>query len=231
MPRLIAALYRHGDYHQLSNTPSAHQPFPLNETGIEQSNHAAFELQNIIEEQNWLLHPSIDCSHLLRAWQTAEIFNRYLSMPHLFIEEFPSLAERSVGHSANLTISQIEQVVHIDPRYTDLPENWKSNSSFCLPFEGAESLLESGQRVADHIRDRMLCIRGQTQQDTVKIFVGHGAAFRHAAYHLGILEFNQIAQLSMYHCSPIFLELLPDNIWIQIGGEWKIRAKDSQYED
>ena len=41
MPRLIAALIRHGDYHQLARTPSAHQPFALNLAGREQARAGA----------------------------------------------------------------------------------------------------------------------------------------------------------------------------------------------
>ena len=45
MPRLIAALIRHGDYRQLPDTPSAHQPFPLTDLGEHQAREAAAALE------------------------------------------------------------------------------------------------------------------------------------------------------------------------------------------
>lgn len=59
--------------------------------------------------------------------------------------------------------------------------------------------------------------------DTLKIFVGHGAAFRHAAVHLGLLTTEQAVALSMYHCRPVFFERLQENRWQHVGGDWKIR--------
>lgn len=68
----------------------------------------------------------------------------------------------------------------------------------------------SGKRVAGHLSKVMSELQQSVQQSTLKLFVGHGAAFRHASHYLGILEFEQIAQLSMYHGQPIFIELLDD---------------------
>ncbi len=91
--------------------------------------------------------------------------------------------------------------------------------------------MDSGKRVAEHLLNTMSDLQKTIKQPTLKLFVGHGAAFRHAAYHLGILKFEQIAQLSMYHGQPVFIELLEDGSWTHISGAWKIRKKISQYTD
>jgi len=241
MPRIIAALIRHGDYQQLENTPSAWQPFPLNEAGQKHARLAAQRIQDTLIEHSWQLHSECDSSQLLRAWQTADIICRLLKDPQfthdiklttdIQINSYDALAERSVGSAANLNITQIESIINNDPRFKPLPENWKSNSHFCLPLQGAESLMDSGKRVAEHLLTTMTHLKQSVQQSTVKLFVGHGAAFRHAAYHLGILQFEQIAQLSMYHDQPVFVELLDDGSWVQTAGTWKVRKKDSRYTD
>lgn len=227
MPRLIAALIRHGDYRQLPETPSAHQPFPLTSDGEAQARRAGIALHEDLERNGWTPSPAVDSSQLLRAWQTARIINQELaahfpSPPQL--TGFDALAERGLGSAANLSIPAIEAVIREDPRFPDLPADWKSNSRFRLPLQGAESLLEAGERVAAHIKRQMRMLSEQASVDTLKLFVGHGAAFRHAAHLLGVLSFEQIARLSMHHARPIYLEYLPEDRWQQIGGEWKLRA-------
>jgi 2,3-bisphosphoglycerate-dependent phosphoglycerate mutase len=235
MPRLIAALIRHGDYRQLPETPSAHQPFPLTPEGEAQARQVGTALQKTLSTQGWTLSPAVDSSQLLRAWQTARIINEELAgkfptPPQL--SGFDDLAERGLGSAANLSITAIEAVVREDPRFEELPADWKSNSGFRLPLQGAESLLEAGERVAGHIHRQMEALAAEkVTLDTLKLFVGHGAAFRHAAYHMGVLSFDQIAQLSMYHAQPVFLEFLADNRWQHVGGEWKVRARHSEYTD
>jgi len=246
MARIIAALIRHGDYHQLENTPSAWQPFPLNEAGKTHARLAAESIRDSLIKQNWFLHSDCDSSQMLRAWQTAEIICDRLKDKDFFanknahnlnqvsnikINSFDALAERSVGSAANLNISQIEEIIHNDPRFESLPKKWKSNSYFCLPLQGAESLMDSGKRVADHVIKTMSELQKSVTQPTLKLFVGHGAAFRHAAYHLGIMSFKQIAQLSMYHGQPLFIELLEDGSWVHIAGQWKVRGETSSYTD
>jgi 2,3-bisphosphoglycerate-dependent phosphoglycerate mutase len=233
MARLFAALIRHGDYHQLPDTPSAHQPWPLNSTGESQAREGAQVLHDMITRSDCTLLPCIDSSRLLRAWQTAVIFADRLagltsSAPQ--IESYDELAERGVGCLANLTIAQIEAVLHQDPRVSDPPADWKANSHYRLPLQGAESLLEAGERVAGHLSHSMAALPPD-EHDRVKLFVGHGAAFRHAAWHLGVLEFGQIRQLSMYHCQPVMLEYLPDGQWRHFAGEWKVRSADSRFTD
>ena len=141
--------------------------------------------------------------------------------------EFDELAERGLGSAANLTTGQIEDIISEDPRYTSLPPDWKSRSHFCLPLQGAESLMQAGERVAKHIEARMQELSYASSVNTMKLFVGHGAAFRHAAHYLGVMEFDQIARLSMYHAQPILLEYLADEGWKHIDGEWKVRGSES----
>lgn len=233
MGRLIAALIRHGEYQQLPETPSAHQPWPLNSEGESQAREGAQRLLDMIVRNDWVLVPCIDSSHMLRAWQTAMIFADRLaelvSSP-LHIESYDALAERGVGCLANLTIAQIEAVLRQDPRFAEPPADWKADSHYRLPQQGAESLLQAGERVAAHLSQTMAAVPPD-ERDRVKIFAGHGAAFRHAAFHLGVLEFEQIRQLSMYHCQPLMLELLPSGQWRHVGGEWKVRSGYSPFTD
>jgi 2,3-bisphosphoglycerate-dependent phosphoglycerate mutase len=231
MPRLIAALTRHGDYHQLVDTPSAHQPFPLTEKGIIQSKTVAQELLQLSQEFNCVINPAIVSSELLRAWQTADIIRASLGDAALMVEQHTDLAERCVGSAANLSISEINRIIEQDPRYQALPKNWKSDSFFCLPFQGAESLMLAGRRVADLLIAEMQALHTQSKTNQLKIFVGHGAAIRHAAYHLGILKQEQIAQLSMYHCRPLYFEYLDNAQWRHVAGNWKIRSQHSQHLD
>ena len=233
MARLIAALIRHGDYQQLANTPSAHQPFPLNRKGENQARQGAQLLIDTVVRNHWVPLPSIDSSRMLRAWQTAVIFAERLaelvtSTPS--VESHDALAERGVGCLANLTLAQIESVLQQDPRVSSPPADWKADSHYRLPLQGAESLMEAGERVAGHL-ERTMASLPATDQDTVKIFVGHGAAFRHAACHLGVLQFRQLRQLSMHHCRPVLLEYLSGGNWRHLEGEWKIRSGYEAFTD
>jgi 2,3-bisphosphoglycerate-dependent phosphoglycerate mutase len=233
MARLIAALIRHGDYHQLPDTPSAHQAYPLNSEGETQAQEGVQILHDMIVRNAWTLLPAIDSSRMLRAWQTAKIFADRLvdlaaSTPR--IESYDALAERGVGCLANLTIAQIEAVLHQDPRVSDPPADWKADSHYRLPLQGAESLLEAGERIAAHLSQSMQALP-PGEDDRVKIFVGHGAAFRHAACHLGVLALEQLRQLSMFHCQPVLIEYIPGGQWRHIGGEWKLRSGNSRFTD
>ena len=147
------------------------------------------------------------------------------------VDSFDALAERSVGSAANLSVDKITELIHQDPRYPDPPPDWKANSHYRLPLQGAESLLEAGERVASHLVARMNALRGEIKSDSLKLFVGHGAAFRHAAFQLGVLQFEQIAELSMYHSRPVYLEYLYNRSWRHVQGEWKIRGADNGHLD
>ena len=230
MSRTIAALIRHGEYLQQADTPSAHQPYALTTQGKATVLEQADSFAGLLEPQGWSVAARVDSSKMLRAWQTAMIFVDRLyqhAMPSSLIDSYDALAERGVGSVANLSVQQIEKIIIEDPRYQEPPLNWKSDSHYCLPFQGAESLLQAGVRVAEHLELQMNKIRAESEVDSVKLFVGHGAAFRHAAYHLGILEFEQLAQLSMHHAQPVLLEYGEHGSWRHISGDWKVRASDN----
>jgi broad specificity phosphatase PhoE len=219
----IAALVRHGDYHQLANVPSAQQPFALTDEGRAQAEKGAAELGEIITANAWSMYPGIDSSNMLRAWQTAQIFAQVCGAKS--VASFDSLAERGLGCAANLTLTQIEGILHDDPRYPPPPRNWKADSHYRLPLQGAESLIEAGQRVADHIERRMAELGDGDGE--IRVFVGHGAAFRHAAYHLGALELDRVDALSMHHGRPLLLESGADGRWRHVVGDWKLRVKET----
>jgi len=234
MPRLIAALVRHGQYRQLPDTPSAHQPFPLVAEGKTQALAGAAELRGLLGEHVLALHPQVDSSQLLRAWQTAQLMIEQLRdrlSAQSEVKCFDALAERSVGSAANLSIAQIEAILREDPRYPEPPANWKSDSDFRLPLQGAESLMQAGERVATHLRRQMAALAENATVDTLKLFVGHGAAFRHAAFHLGTLAFDDIRKLSMYHARPVLLEYQVNDAWKHIAGEWKVRKPYNEFTD
>lgn len=231
MPRTIAALIRHGDYQQLPDTPSALQPFPLTPRGCDDAAAAAVTVAQALEQYSWSLAPGIDSSEQLRAWQTADIIRQNLQAQALQVNSFTALAERSMGSAANLNIQQIESVLAQDPRYATPPQNWKARSDYQLPLQGAESLNQAGERVAHHLQAQMQSLRQTVKVDTLKLFVGHGASFRHAAWQLGVLEFAQIAQLSMYHGSAVFLEYHEDGNWSHIAGHWKQRKPAEENTD
>jgi len=223
MGAAIAAFVRHGDYHQLPGVPSAHQPFALTDEGREQARSGAEEFAAIVAERGWRVDPVIDCSRMLRAWQTAEAFADVV--PGASLESFDELAERGLGCAANLTVDQIEEILRQDPRHDAPPPGWKADSRYRLPLQGAESLLDAGARVAAHVRRRL------PEGEIVKLFVGHGAAFRHAAHHLSVLALDRVAALSMYHGRPVFLQPGGDRAWRHIAGEWKVRAAGTEARD
>lgn len=240
MARLIAAIMRHGDYYQLANTPSALQPFPLTDQGCEQASQGAAIIAQFLQQQRCKLHPEIDSSKLLRGWQTAKIVADKLANvgDTIDVQDYEDLAERSVGSAANLTVPQIEQILKDDPRYPTPPKDWKSNSHYCLPLQGAESLIQAGQRIAEHMEKQMQGLFSTETFDTLKLFVGHGAAFRHAAHCMGLLSFEDIAKLSMHHAKPLFFEFIAqgssghnESQWRHIAGDWKVRNKASAYTD
>lgn len=234
MSRLFAALVRHGDYHQLSDTPSAHQPFALNADGEGHARKSAEILTTTLNQLNCSLLPAFNTSRMLRAWQTARIIAAELDgreASGITLTSFDELAERCVGSAANLTRQQIEEVVRQDPRFNDLPTDWKSNSHVQLPFQGAESLMQSGHRVATYLSRVMAELATTVNADSLKVFVGHGASFRHAAYHLGVLNYDEVVKLSMFHDQPIFLEYIAADNWKHVAGDWKIRAQSNDKID
>ena len=234
MPRMIVALMRHGEYQQLPDTPSAHQPFALTEQGREQARQSASVLVDILTRERLTLCPDVDSSNLLRAWQTASILCGDLAAScdvPIRHRGFDALAERSLGSAANLTVDQIEKILAEDPRFEPAPANWKSDSHYRLPLQGAESLMQAGARVARHLDKATTTLAATAKSDTLKLVVGHGAAMRHAAHKLGVLRFDQIAELSMYHAEPVLLEYRPGRDWLHVGGEWKVRHQGDEHAD
>lgn len=227
--RLIAALIRHGEYEQLPDTPSAHQPFALNRKGIRHANAGAMELLEAVRKNKWTVYPVFDCSTLLRAWQTAEIY-RELMAPHMttepVLESFDALVERGMGSAANLSMREINRIIEADPRYDPPPKGWKSMTHYRLPMFGAESLHDAGIRVAGHIDHRLDAVGGVVRADTVKVFVGHGAAFRHAVRSYGVISDADAVELRMRYGRPMFFERHADGRWRHIGGRWKRAAAD-----
>lgn len=230
-PGTLVALIRHGDYHQLPGVPSAHQPFPLNPEGEAQARRAVTLVRGLLERHGWHLRQPLHSSNMLRAWQTARILAEGLT--DLFgavpaIDSFDALAERGLGCAANLTLEEIERILQQDPRFDLPPPGWKADSHYRLPLQGAESLLQAGERVAAHLR-RVTAATGDdgAAPGRLLLCVGHGAAFRHAAYHLGVLTFGDIARLSMYHASPVVLECRADGSWRHVAGEWKVREDNA----
>jgi len=231
MSKSVAILIRHGDYHQLPDTPSALQPFALNENGFQQARDGAKALESMAEKHGLLFDPILDSSNQLRAWQTADTILQELSS-FQDIKCHDNLSERSLGSAANLSIQQIEDVLSVDPRFDMAPPNWKSNSHYRLPLQGAESLMQAGERVAAHLKHSMQYLEPAKDDLTIaKVFVGHGASMRHAAHILGVLDFDDIAKLSMYHAQPVALAYHKDATWSHFDGDWKVRKTTDTYLD
>jgi len=233
MAQRLLAWIRHGEYAQPPGVPSAHLPHGLTARGREQAAEAARVIWQFASERGLTLDPSVDCSRLLRAWQTAELIARQLEAlgsAKLAVKEFDALMERSLGAAANLSVEQIEAVLAADPRYGLPPPGWKRDAHHLLPLPGAESLAQAGQRVARHVRTRMRAVAAATSASTLTLFVAHGGAFRHAASELGLLSASDVQRLTMQHGAPIFLEYHParDNDataerWVRIAGDWRER--------
>jgi 2,3-bisphosphoglycerate-dependent phosphoglycerate mutase len=228
MAKVIAALMRHGVYEQPPGTPSAHLPHPLKPEGGQQASETAVRIAEICKREGWAIDPVIDCSPLLRAWQTAGIvaeeFAKILG-DEFQLEHFEALMERGVGAAANLDLEQIAAAVDADPRLDPLPDDWKQQPHFKLPLYGAESLMESGARVREHVLARCALLEGR-DEDTLKLFVGHGGCFRHAAVQMGALPIADARRLSLCHGGFVLLEEAEPGRWEKIGGEWKQRSAE-----
>ncbi len=220
MAETIIALIRHGEYAQLAGTPSAHQLGGLSHAGQQQAKACADLIKQAMQTHGWRLAEAVHSSSLRRAWQTASLCCEALAHRNSIVQT-DALCERSVGAAANLSLAQIERLLGGDERFGPLPEAWKSDSQFRLPVPGAESLLDAGQRVADYIDEQLrLCPSGESR---LHLYFGHGAAFRHAACLLGVLDLDQVKSLSMHHARPVFLRRRVDGRFEHIAGEWKPR--------
>ncbi|WP_121061474.1 histidine phosphatase family protein [Chachezhania antarctica] len=214
-----AAFIRHGAYRQRDGAPSAWQLYPLTEAGQGDAARGADEIVDLLAELGTRLNPVLHCSPLLRAWQTAEIMaERLAAAGHMVtgLHETVALTERSVGAAANLTGAEIEAILAEDPRHDVPAPGWKAESTYRLPFPGAESLLGAGARVATHVE-------ATAEPDWLTLYIGHGAAFRHAAHVMGALSLDQVRTLSMFHGRPVVLGRESPNRWRKIAGKWKER--------
>jgi len=221
----LFALIRHGAYRQLPGVPSALQPFALTDEGINTVHEEAQLFKCWLKKEQYDLSPHILSSTSLRAWQTAKIYCEVLKYEFSaapVIDQTPALCERNVGAVANLTVAQIEQVVNDDPRLDPLPDGWKSDSHFQLPFDGAESLMKAGERVASTLID-------DAQDGLIHLHFGHGASFRHAAFHKTVIQMSDIARLSMHYGHPIVFQR-SEGGFTRLYGDWKIRQKSSELD-
>ncbi|WP_404326661.1 histidine phosphatase family protein [Cobetia sp. UIB-001] len=228
------ALIRHADYHQQIDTPSALQPFPLTRRGERQAREGAEEVLALCQAHGWQPASTVHASSLLRAWQTAQVMNEVMgdrTEREFSLMAHDALWERSLGSAANLTTAQIAEAVRHDPRVDFLPADWKSNSHFRLPLPGAESLMQAGQRVAGFIASLPAPTSPPPSGASLTLVVGHGAALRHAAHLLGVLDFDQIAGLSMHHARPVVIEETPSGAWRHVAGEWKVRQRHEPAQD
>lgn len=226
-PRFVVALVRHGEYEQPDRVPSALLPHPLTAKGREQACELASTLLAEAERHALTLAPTLDCSVLLRAWQTATLMAtrlRELTGVQLEVVQYEGLVERSLGAAANLTLEQISAAVANDPRLPPLPPGWKGHSQHRLPFLGAESLMQAGARVAAHL-ERAYAQAWQSTQDQLTVVISHGGALRHGAVVVGALELERVGTLTLQHCGHVLLERHAEGRWTQIGGSWKARSR------
>jgi len=224
----IIAVLRHADYHQPLDVPSATLPYPLTEQGKLQAKSAAKGILDFCNRHNLEIDTVIDTSRMLRAYQTGSLISEVLKHEtglSYELTEYSELAERSVGAVANLTVTQIEKLLEQDPRYASPPPDWKSSSYYSLPFQGAESLINAGARVAAYFQ-KLADKLGGSKNPHLKIVVGHGAAIRHAAVHLALLNLNEAANFSMHHASALYLYREDNYRWTIVEGYWKLRNKE-----
>jgi 2,3-bisphosphoglycerate-dependent phosphoglycerate mutase len=223
----FAALIRHAAYEQPPGVPSAHLLHPLTREGELQAQGIGEALRALASQLDCAIDPVIDTSPLLRAYQTANIAAEDLSKrlgATVGVSEHVELCERCLGACANLTTDEVRAQLSRDPRRPALLEDWKTSTDFALPVPGAESLRAAGWRVAQHLQARMRELAALAHAPTLKLFVGHGAAFRHAAYALGVLPLARVSMLSMHHARPVVLKQSPDGGFMHVAGAWKERG-------
>lgn len=231
--RRVLALIRHGEYAQPAGVPSAHLPYGLTAAGRARARQTAASLLAFAREERLTVHGVVDCSPLRRAWETAQLIAQELDVlehregsSRASCREVPALAERCVGPLANLSVQVIEGIVRDDPRHAPPPPGWKRDIDYKLPYPGCESLAEAGERVAAHLR--ACAAELATDLDApprLKLLIGHGGAFRHAALHLGLLSRADVSQLTMEYGAPIYLEAPSPGAerFVHVAGTWRQR--------
>ena len=87
--------------------------------------------------------------------------------------------------------------------------------------------MDAGVRVAAYLRATLACLptdAGEPGREGVAcLFVGHGAAFRHAMHELGVLSLHEVRRFSLYHARPIVFEARTGDVWAHVAGDWKLR--------
>ena len=221
MKNLYLAFIRHGAYEQPEGVPSAHLPHPLTNEGKQHAKSGASQLKELLKEnQIQFYSTNLYSSNLLRAYQSALSFSQEFSTQ---ITQSEKLCERCVGSMANLTVSQIEAILKKDPRFDDPPEGWKSSPHYQLPVPNAESLFQAGQRVKNFVCERLEL----AEENSLNMFVGHGASIRYCAHHFGIWSIEEVGKHSMFYGTPVLYKVQfkdSDHHQFQhIAGQWKVR--------
>ena len=91
----FAVLLRHGHYEQPEGVPSAWLPHPLTARGREQAASAIELVRACLEDAGVALAPTIYCSSLLRAFETAQIVARTLGRSPDAVVSTPALSSIS----------------------------------------------------------------------------------------------------------------------------------------
>ena len=189
--RRVAVLVRHGHFARPDQMPSAHSLLPLTDRGRDQARAAADAILALGETHALEIDARIECSHLLRAWQTATLIGEVLAerLDRAFaIEPHDQLAERGLGAAANLRFDEIRAMVAADPRLAPPPEGWRRMPEYRLPVPGAESLMQAGARTATRIATSLESIPDADPRDLMRLIVAHGGCLRHAAVQLGVVD-------------------------------------------
>jgi 2,3-bisphosphoglycerate-dependent phosphoglycerate mutase len=219
--RIVAAIARHGALERPKGVPSAQLLYPLTSQGREQAASLAQRLLAYSDQHALTLHPVIDASPLLSAFETATIVAEALSRAThrpFRVDQHDVLCARSFGPAANLTIAEIEDLLAGDARCGRPPPGWRHFPEFALPFPGAESLRDAGQRVAEHLRASAARLATKSRASKLQLFVSHSCALRYASVELGVLDAARAGNLGMHHCEPILLEAQPSGSWQHLDG-------------
>lgn len=222
--RRVAGLVRHGHFDRPDRTASAHRILPLSARGREQAALAAEAILDVCREHRLELDSTIEASQLLRAWETATVLAEALAArtgQRFAVEERDEIIERGIGSCANLRFEEIESLLAADPRLEPLPDGWRRIPHFRLPVQGAESLMQAGERTAARIRESLGSIPADDPRDLLRLFVAHSGCLRHAAVDLGVVDVRAVSGLSMDFCQMIAVERRRDQGWRQLAGQWK----------
>ena len=227
--RRVAGFIRHGHFDRPDATASAHSLLPLTSRGRSQARRAADDVLATCEELELELDTRIECSQLLRAWETARVLAAALGEERgerFRVVEREALIERGLGSAANLTFDEIRELLDVDPRIGALPEGWRRLPEFRLPVQGAESLMQAGARAASCIAQSLESIPEDDPRDVLRLFVAHSGCLRHAAVALGAIDVRVVPQLSMDFAQAVYVERLPNGDWVHVAGRFKKQLQE-----